>query len=249
MADRVTKNDTALYLYGITQKPIGEGVPSPGVDGIAPVEALRFDGVVSWISRVDRVEFADKLPRNMENLEWLAAASVRHQRVVADIASLATVLPARFGTVFLSEQSLSEHVKRSKRGFASTFKRIKDADEWGVKVFAVAKPNAVEVEATSGTDYLQKKAALREAKRTSPDPAVEEFAQALGRIAEGVAPAGKVSSGQRELLWQASFLVRRSRLKQWRQVLARYSDRWQERRRIESTGPWPPYSFVSTHGR
>jgi Gas vesicle synthesis protein GvpL/GvpF len=247
MADRVSKNDLVLYLYGITQHPSERGVRSPAVNGLASVEAVECAGLTCWISRVDRKEFADDLARNMEDLEWLAAAGVRHQRVVAELAALASVLPARFGTVFLTSKSLEEDVKSRKRTLLSSFKRINGTDEWGVKVFAIAPVRAAAVAADSGTDYLRQKAALRE--KRGPDPELEEFAKKLSAIADEVAPAGKVSSGQRELAWQASFLLRRSRQKQWQQVLDRYAKRWQDRWRIECTGPWPPYSFVATHGR
>jgi hypothetical protein len=31
-------------------------------------------------------------------------------------------------------------------------------------------------------------------------------------------------------------------------VLRKYAQQWGEERSIECTGPWPPYSFVSSHG-
>ncbi len=60
---------------------------------------------------------------------------------------------------------------------------------------------------------------------------------------------GKVSGGQRDLEWQASFLVRRADRKKWDDVLAKFARRWGYERRIETTGPWPPYSFVSANAR
>jgi hypothetical protein len=237
--------ERAIYLYGVTQSMAPKTVSAEGVDGVAPVEALACAGVACWISRVARSPFADHLAENMENLEWLAAASVRHQRVVSEIARRGSVLPARFGTVFLSEDSLLAHVKERKRALLAAFKRIADADEWGVKVF-VEERTAGALDATSGADYLRRKAAMASA-RTTLDPDVRAFAAALQKLAVDSAVGGKVSGGQRHLEWQASFLLPRSRQKQWRAVLERFATRWQKRRRIECTGPWPPYSFVSTH--
>lgn len=236
-----------LYFYGVT-RDLGAKVSAEGVDGFAPVEALSCAGLVCWASRVSRAEFADQLAENMENLEWLAAASVRHQRVVGEIASRAAILPARFGTVFLSEASLEAHVRKNKRSLLAAFRRIAHADEWGVKVFAAARPQVRAMGAASGTEYLRRKAAALETARGALDPDVRSFAQALRRIAQATAPGGKVSGGQRDLEWQASFLLRRSRQKKWRAVLDRFAARWQKSRRIECTGPWPPYSFVSTDG-
>jgi hypothetical protein len=39
--------------------------------------------------------------------------------------------------------------------------------------------------------------------------------------------------------------VARSKRNQWDRVLQDFLNQWEGRRRIEVTGPWPPYSFVS----
>ena len=245
---RAVADTRALYFYGVTQDCAAERVSAEGVDGDASVEALPRGGLLCWVSRVSRAEFADGLAENMENLEWLAAASVRHQRVVGEIAAHAAMLPARLGTVFLSEASLEAHISKHKRSLLAAFRRIAGADEWGVKVFAVPLKAPAALSATSGREYLKRKAAALEASHGKLDPEVRSFAQALQRIAEASSAGGKVSSGQRNLEWQASFLLRRSRQKQWRAVLDRFAARWRKSRRIECTGPWPPYSFVSTNG-
>jgi hypothetical protein len=233
-----------IYLYGISA-PAKAALKSPGVDGTAAVEALRMGAFTCWISRVDREEFGAELARRMENLDWLANASVRHQRVVGALAEKVTILPARFGTVFLTEQSLQSHVAGQKPTLAKRLKHLSGAEEWGVKVFRRARAAAT-VEASSGADYLRQKAAIL--KKDGPrelDADVVAFAKALQEIARDSAPAGKVSSGQSDLEWQASFLVPRSRRKQWDAVLKEYATRWGAHREIECTGPWPPYSFVS----
>ena len=250
MADRVN-TAKAIYLYGITQHAGKKPLRAAGVDGDAAVEAVPCAGFICWISRVSAREFGDDLNANMENLEWLAAAGVRHQRVVADIAAQTTVLPARFGTVFLSDKSLEADVKKRKRDLTESFKLVTGADEWGVKVFSRQPPQAAALNAASGTDYLRKKATAQKTKgHVLEDKEIEAFAVSLARLAQGMGPGGKVSSGQHDLEWSATFLLKRNRKKEWQQVLDRFARKWRGRRRIECTGPWPPYSFVfSTHGR
>src|SRR5437773_4935817 len=154
--------DSVVYLYGVTlpDKKAGEAIPisSVGIDGAAPVESHAVAGLVCWISRVSKREFADKLAANMENLDWLSVAGVRHQKAVSAIARHATILPARFGTVFLTLESLEADIKRRKPALLRDLKRFQDSDEWGIKVFALpqARPAII---ATSGSDYLRQKAA------------------------------------------------------------------------------------------
>jgi Gas vesicle synthesis protein GvpL/GvpF len=240
--------DEALYLYGVsplmplTARP---KITEPGIDGEHRVEAIACAGLLCWITRVNANEFAAELNRKMEELEWLAESSVRHQRVVSSICARTTLLPTRFGTVFLSENSLASDIDARKKNLFAAFKRVADADEWGVKVFLTAAPQAAVVDAKSGRDYLEKKAkAIAASGKPAPDEEIGKFSAELQKIASASAHSGKVSSGQQGLQWQASFLLPRSRRKQWDTVLKKYAERWAGSRRIESSGPWPPYSFV-----
>lgn len=240
---------TAIYLYGITlpSNPL-PALHAEAVDGGAPMETVRVEGLNCWISRVDRIEFADRLPANMENLEWLATVGVRHQRAVAELASKLEILPARFGTVFLSEESLRDHVKREKKSIDSVFKRIAGAVEWGVKVFRVTQATkAAAVEATSGTDYLKRKAQSVMPRAKEEDPALLDFVRALAEVSVENAPGGKASSGQPSLVWHGAFLVRRKDQKKFDTVLRSHTAHLSDAYRVECSGPWPPYSFVGQH--
>jgi len=237
------RNDRLLYLYGISGKN-AEVSTSGSIHGTTAVESLEDSGLTAWFSRVPQREFGEQLAANMESLEWLSGASVRHQRTVAQISEMVTLLPARFGTVFKSEESLLEHVREQRDKLRATLARIEGAEEWGVKLFLNPAPPASPIEAASGRDYLRAKAMVQVKKRTELDPDVVEFARELQAIAQDSAPAGKVSSGQSNLEWQASFLVRKKDRPKWDNMLKRYATRWADRREIQCTGPWPPYSFV-----
>jgi hypothetical protein len=216
-----------------------------GVDGQHGVEGIPCGGFLCWVTPVDAHEFAAELARKMEELEWLAESSVRHQRIVSAIAEQMTLLPARFGTIFLSRKSLDDDVRSRTKNLDSAFARVKDADEWGVKIFLTAPAKPALVSAKSGKDYLKKKAeAIAAARSAGPDAEIEKLASDLGKLARGQAASNKVSSGQQGLQWQSSYLLPRAKRKQWDAVLLKYAKRWADKRRIESSGPWPPYSFV-----
>jgi hypothetical protein len=243
------KDPRVLYFYGVTAKASRTPPEIAGVDGVSRLESLPCSGMRCWISRVSKLDFAEKLQRNMENLDWLANATVHHQRVVSAIAGLTDILPARFGTVFLNEKSLVRHIDSRKQILKADLQRIKNSDEWGVKVFRLQQSAKVSLPRSgSGKDYLKAKAALlqRRPTRTS-DAEIERFAEELKRIAVRTAEVGKVSGGQRGLQWQTSLLLKRSDRGKFEALLRKFSDEWADRRQIKATGPWPPYSFVS-HG-
>jgi hypothetical protein len=240
---------TALYLYCIAEKNGTYKVSVAGVDGTHTVNAVHCGAFWCWVSSVSRREFADRLDDNMQNLEWLAEASVRHQQVVAEVAAHSDVLPARFATVFLSEDSLRKDVQRRRAQLRQNLERVRGCDEWGVKIYAIAQPapQAVETDA-SGRGYLERKSQMLAATmrgRGKPDPATDSFAAEMERISRDVVASAAVSRGQPGVVWQRSFLIPRRNREKLMTLLEKYAQRWRDVRRIECTGPWPPYSFVS----
>ena len=241
--------DRVHYLYGISKG--AEFAPRVvGIDGESALKSVSASGLTAWYSAVAADEFGEGLASKMDDLEWLAATSVRHQRAVAAIAEHATIVPARFATVFTSIDSLKRHVAQHRSATLAALKRIDGAEEWGIKVFRRAAGGVASApaatSAASGREYLQKKASLqRRPSGAGLDEDVIEFAEALGAVAQEAAPAGKLSSTQRDLEWQATFLVKRTSKPQWETVLRKYASQWSDSREIECSGPWPPYSFVS----
>jgi gas vesicle protein GvpL/GvpF len=242
---------TVIHLYGVTQAP----GPSAelfrdlkGVDGAAEVEPLPCAGLICWVSRVPEAAFAENLAKNMQDLDWLAAASVRHQQVVSAIAQAADVLPARFGIEFLNDRSLKEHMQSRQSILKVDFNRIKGKEEWGVKVFALPNVPKLKKKVRTGKEYLQAKSALvrRPVNRTSPELA--EFGKALESIANDVADGGKLAATRRDMEFHKTILLKRADRKKLESLVRKYAKKWKDKRTIECTGPWPPFSFVSRTG-
>lgn len=247
MAAELNSDHRVLYLYGITESRPSEIPPLIGVDRLSGIEEIDCDGVFAWISRVPAEDFETNLAHNMENLDWLAETSVAHQRVIAAIGRKTDILPARLGTIFRTDVSLCKHVTKRVDGLKDDFARIRGADEWGVKVFGIESIPARLPKVRTGKDYLKAKAALIPGRKLKVRSQAElaKFGRALERVATETAAAGSVSRGQRGLEYQVSLLVKRSRRKKLESLLEKFARQWAEERRIECTGPWPPYSFVS----
>lgn len=250
MANLVKQKPAAhvLYLYGVgkTQGLLARRIL--GVDDGEAVEVVDCGKLACWISRVSRAEFADNLSRNMENLDWLAAMSIRHQRTVALIAEETDILPARFGTVFLNQASLRADIRSRKPTLEADFNRIKGSEEWGIKVFALGPQKTAKVPSSigSGKDYLRAKSTLLRARSSKAmDEEIAQFAKELETIALATTEGGRISRGIRDLQFQASVLLKRVNRKKLESILRRFSKQWKGQRKIECSGPWPPYSFVS----
>jgi hypothetical protein len=236
-----------IHLYGISSAPgpSAEVFRSlKGVDGSAPVEALEDTGFACWISRVPADEFARNLAENMQNLDWLAATTTRHQQVISAIAERTDVLPARFGIEFLDDKSLRAHVESRQAALKADLKRILGKEEWGIKVFALPVAAVLPKRIHSGKEYLQAKSALiRAPERTSKN--FGEFSKALESIADDMTEGGKLAAARRDVEFNKTLLLNRANRKKLASVVRRYSRKWKDSRRVECTGPWPPFSFVS----
>jgi hypothetical protein len=249
VANGVTLPAGPVYLYAITagRSAAPRSLNASGIDASGRIAGIPAGAFTAWASAIDARGFAESLERNIENLDWLAEATLRHQNAINAIAAVSkdTLLPTRFGVVFSSAEALVEDVARRAKELQASAKRVAGCEEWGVKVFHVASPatRTAFKTASSGADYLRKKAAALSTDGAN-DGAIQAFARDLATVARASTPSGKVSSGQKGLQWQATFLVPVAKRKQWDNTLRRYATEWGEERSIECTGPWPPYSFV-----
>jgi hypothetical protein len=216
-----------------------------GIDGIAPIESIVCGGLICWISRVPEAEFAQNLAKNMQDLDWLATVTTRHQQVISAIAEAADILPARFGIEFLNEDSLRRHIESRQSHWKADLDRIRGKEEWGVKVFGLPIVAAPKKKIRSGKEYLQAKSALSRRVIDRASPELLEFAKGLQSLADNVAEGGKFAAASRDLEFHKTILMKRANRKQLESLVRSYSRKWKDRRRIECTGPWPPFSFVS----
>ena len=243
---------TVIHLYGLTYGLTGTPEPSSesfrdvkGIDGVAAIESIVCGGLTCWISRVPEAEFAENLAKNMQDLDWLAAVTTRHQQVVSAIAEAADVLPARFGIEFLNDESLLSHIESRQALLKTDLERIRGKEEWGVKVFGLPIAPAAKKKIRSGKEYLQAKSAMTRHVTDRASPELVEFGKALQSIADNVAEGGKLAAASRDLEFHKTILLKRANRKRLESLVRSYSKKWKNRKRIECTGPWPPFSFVS----
>lgn len=235
----------AYYLYGVSAASERiDAADCPGVEGNFNVRAVASNGLSCWISEVGREQFVTNLQNQIENLEWIATTGVNHQKTVEKLAAQTTIVPARFGAVFLSEESLRKDVRGRARRLAQALERLKDTEEWGIKIFHAPQASPTLPRVSSGRDYLRQKAkSLKVRSKAPPAGEFREFLSALQGNSLEWHP-GKASAAQQDLVWIGSFLLRKKGHRDFDAALRKYASQWQKTHRIESTGPWPPYSFV-----
>ena len=140
------------------------------------------------------------------------------------------------------------------RGRLATLKRLfaslRGLEEWGVRIVAGELEAESARTMASGRDYLQTKKRLHDQASEPPRATIRAAngaLKALGRLAAKTRKdAFPPPSRGRPYVTGASFLVKAERRGVWRKQAARIGAALAvDGHRLEMSGPWPPYHFVS----
>jgi hypothetical protein len=237
----------AEYVYGI----VGESMKAPAVRGIAgaPIRLIAGNGAAALVSDLE----PDKLGLGREEV-------LAHARVLEEALSQGTVLPMRFGIVMESpdevrDRLLDRHAPRLRAQLDELAGKV----EINIRALYEEEPvmreivredpevaslrRALRDESEDATYYARIRlgelvAAALERKRQVDAQTLLEALRAFSLAVEVGEP------NHERVVLSASFLVERSRLADFDDVLDGLADAQAGRMRFKYTGPLPPHSFV-----
>ncbi len=214
-------------------------------------------------SEVELGEFlGESAEAHLQDLAWLGPRVCRHESVIEQVMSRASVLPARFATLFSSLDSLEQFILEHRETIAGFFAELGDKQEWAVKglldhVLALEKlgQSAAQeqvLDASPGKRYFQEKRIKAQLEREF-NLHLREFCQraaaALGTHAGGfrerkiLTPVAEGTEAEVVLNW--AFLIPPGTIEDFRASVERFNDdETFPGLMLALTGPWPPYSFV-----
>ena len=259
------------YVYCVLDPRSLEPPPDiEGVDGGRAVSVIGEGDIAALASEVPLAEFGeDRLRENLNDVAWLEATALAHERVLESALARTTVIPMRLCTIYASEESVREMLARERPVFGDALSRLEGRTEWGVKMFvdrraleemvAERSPEVAalreEVEALpEGEAYMQRKR-LDTVAGEEADALVDECVDDVhGRLAGRAAEAllnplqrPEVSGRAGEMLLNGVYLVEDTATDAFHtavdELKAHYDELGFE---IELTGPWPPYNFVKS---
>jgi hypothetical protein len=233
------------------------------------LEPVTLDSLTAIVSCVPLSDYGEEgLAERLNDAAWTAIRAMRHEQVVEHFAKQQSVVPLRFGTIYLSLSGIENMLRENATELAAIIHRLKDREEWGVNVYcdrAVMLDKIAEVsprlremaesakKASPGQSYLiqNKIEALRvdevkaEIERCANEIEQRLKVETVGATKLRVLKVETTEYG--ELKAKFAFLVDRKNFDHFRDVAEDLAQGMQSKGiRIELTGPWPPYNFATS---
>ncbi|PQB07509.1 hypothetical protein BST83_10310 [Polaribacter filamentus] len=250
-----------LYVYCISNNPLM--VPSEIVSrGLKSLIFNDFNVLYKLVSESDYTE------NNFLDIKWLETNSRKHMGVIIAAMEFGAVIPFKFGTIFNSKTSLKKFITDYSDSLVKNFKYIKEKEEYAVKIYCDRKvllgrmgELSKEIESLDKTIAASSpgKAYLLKSKKTAlledeMDKICSEYGQKYYNEFSHMSVSSntanllmKESSGRTDtMILNATFLVSNRSSDDF---IKKANDFANEDIHIgfcvETTGPWPPFNFIS----
>lgn len=261
-----TNADVALgtYVYCIFRSDTATLPRARPMDPAYPLHLVKHEELAAVVSDVPLESFRRRV-ESEKDLRWLEERVTAHNQVVQQAAESGPVIPLQFATILRSQQHLVELLDQNGDELRSTLETLDGQAEWGVKIFAAnsANPNGSnagsdeDFPASSGTAYMTRRQKVRNRRQQTRGAWRELAQQCHDRLSESASDArllqnasrmnnSLLENGKADLLLNASYLVRDTRLRHFRALTEELRAMLREQGLIlQMTGPWPPYNFVN----
>ncbi len=265
--------DKGFYLYAIGRCDASlsdvSGIDS--IDSRYPVETLVNDDFTAIISKVPLEEFGeDALKKSIANMQWLERVARAHDAIVRHISSLSTIVPVRFGTVFLTAKNIEDFLVNNQQQLRSLLDSLNNLWEMGItlefdeqKIAETLYDCSKEIRdleakinaAGTGAAYLLKKK-LETMQTDYVTMLIEEQTDAFTAVIATLVT--RIKKGELKRLPEKGLrcyvnlacLVPKDTVDSFKQQVSSIADSSNLKGiTVRITGPWPPYSFSRLEGQ
>jgi len=241
-----------VYCLIQSAKPASTRGAPDSVPGAGAPRLLHIDSDV-WAVVADAPleRFSgDALQEELQDIEAISRHAIAHASVIEFFFQRTPVIPLKLFTLFSSDEKAREHVRGRLATLKRMFASLLGLEEWGVRIVAGELEAESARTMASGRDYLQTKKRLHDHASEPPRAtirAANDALKTLGRLAAKTRKDAFPPPGRgRPYVTGASFLVKTTRRGLWRKQAARIGAALAaDGHRLEMSGPWPPYHFVS----
>jgi hypothetical protein len=257
-----------LYVYAIGRAghPLPERVEA--IDESDRLQEIAAGALAAFVTPVDDVDFSQAvIDARAKDVEWLGGIGYRHQSVTGALMHGGTIIPLRAFTLFASADTLRAHLEAEHERLSKLLDRLDGKQEWTLRLefdperwseALVTRVDSLrelseEIEgASAGKAFLLRKKLDDEKKRASREAEQQVMAEVESAVLDKLACDTVAETRQQRsgAFPQINVLINRdeeSRLVELREALSqRYGS---EGVTLALTGPWPPYTFVTSEIR
>lgn len=262
---------SAFYVYCIAESTAVTELPADSlpaaIEDNSKLEWVAVNALAALVSRVPREAYSEEsLAEHLTDATWTAIRAMRHETVVEYVAKRASVVPLRFGTIYLEREGIEQMLAERSKELEEIIEHLRGREEWGVNVWsdrAILMASITSVspvlrdlveraeQSSPGQSYLMQKKidALKvDEARAAVNRIVDEIEEKLKEPSDGARRLRilKVETTEHgELKAKFAFLVKRSEFESFRDAAELLAQENQAAGvRLELTGPWPVYNFV-----
>jgi ElaB/YqjD/DUF883 family membrane-anchored ribosome-binding protein len=264
-------NELGYYVYCVAESAAAResdpgSFPTP-IEDDTKLEWITANDLAALCSPVPLDSYGEEaLAERLSDAAWTAVRAMRHETVVEYVAKRVSLVPLRFGTIYLERARIERMLTEKGRELAQVLERLRGREEWGVNVYAdratlmasitSVSPRLREMvqqaeSASPGQAYLMQKKieAMRvDEIRVALNEIIDEVEKQLSEQADDAARLRilKIEATEHgELKGKFAFLVKRSEFEEFRDAAERLAEEHLAAGvRLELTGPWPAYNFT-----
>lgn len=263
----VKKLSEAYYLFCFAKgDPAPDGEPGFGLIEGQKLLRIPFRELVMVVSKVPLEDFAGPgAEERLNKVEWVTPRALRHGQVVQEMNALTPVLPARFGTLFSSEQKLISLAESNYDSIIEFLELIRDKDEWAIRGYLdldrlkttlfQKRIKTLDIDLSSlspGVRYFREKQIQAEVEKEIASWVNEQtrkIESSLVTISSHLqarkAHKNAFDENNKELVANWAVLLNKTDYEKLGElVLAINSSPDYDGLELTISGPWPPYSFA-----
>jgi hypothetical protein len=237
------------YVYCIIRSDRQREFGAIGIGGGQRVYTVAFHDLAAVVSDTPIVIY-DPTRENV----------LAHEFVNETVMKEHTVIPMSFGTVFRSEDDVSELLRSTYQAFSDVLQKMQDKIEFGLKVLwdrekVIANLERENDEIRRLKDEISRHTAsstyfARMQLGRLIDSALEEVGQRyVNDIHDQIKPVAVASRSNKpigdRMILNAAFLVDRAQEQAFDEKVKDTSRKYEELLTFKYSGPWPPYNFVN----
>src|SRR5437868_286627 len=266
------RKEQGFYVYCIAERDslaqVFEDALPRAIESDSALELIAQEDLAAVVSSVPLSDYGElALQERLTDATWTAIRAMRHEKVVEHFARRVSVVPLRFGTIYLERARIEQMLSERQAELRAIIEHLRGREEWGLNVYSdrakllekitTLSPRLRELsesadQSSPGQSYLIRKKidAMREREaREEMKRVAAKVEQELSKHCDDVRRLRVLkdeATEHGELAAKFAFLVNRNRFREFRSAAERVAKDYDNTGfRLELTGPWPAYNFAN----